>query len=47
MTVDDSFVINNRADDNTGSNGVKTGTVDVHNSYFDIDMKAYGTDGCH
>lgn len=47
MTVDDPFVINNRADDNTGSNTVKEGTLDVHNSYFNTDMRVYGTEGCH
>ncbi|KAE9550775.1 hypothetical protein FO519_006006 [Halicephalobus sp. NKZ332] len=46
MTVGDSFVINNRADDYSGSNAVSFDGGNYHNSYFDVDMDNYVENQC-
>jgi len=46
MKVGDPFVINNRADDASGSNTVFELTTEYHATYFNITMSAYGPEGC-
>ena len=46
MKVGDPFVVNNRADDNSGSNTLFELTLAYHATYFNITMSAYGPEGC-
>lgn len=46
MKVGDHFVVNNRADDASGSNTVFELTTAYHATYFNITMNKYGPEGC-
>lgn len=44
-----SFVINNRADDKSGSQVISTPDQSsgiLHNSYFNVDMEEFSQNGC-